>query len=61
MENKFNVREVSEELKQYNDLLNLLPGLQGKYHGKLDKDQEKAVIFGLMKLIKNIHLQAFCA
>ena len=56
MENKFNVREVSEELKQYNDLLNLLSGLQGKYHGKLDKDQEKAVIFGLMKLINNLHL-----
>ena len=40
MENKFNVREVSEELKQYDDLLKLFSGIQGEYHGKLDDDQQ---------------------
>ena len=38
MENKFNVRAVSEELKQYDDFLELFSGIQGKYHRKLDDD-----------------------
>ena len=42
MENKFNVRAVSEEFKQYGDLLKLFSGVQGEYHGKLDDDQQKA-------------------
>ena len=42
MENKFNVRAVSEKLKQYDDFLKLFSGVQGEYHGKLDDDQQKA-------------------
>ena len=42
MENKFNVRPVSEEFKQYYDLLKLFSGVQCEYHGKLDNDQQKA-------------------
>ena len=45
MENKFSVRAVSEEFKQYDDLLKLFSELQGEYHGKLDDDQQKAVDF----------------
>ena len=42
MENKFSVRAVSEEFKQYDDLLKLFSGVQGEYHGKLHDDQQKA-------------------
>ena len=42
MENKFNVRAVSEKFKQYDDFLKLFSGVQGEYHGKLDDDQQKA-------------------
>ena len=42
MENKFDVRTVSEELKQYDDLLKLFLEVQGEHHGKLDDDQQKA-------------------
>ena len=42
MENKFDVRTVSEELKQYDDLLKLFLEVQGEHHGKLDYDQQKA-------------------
>ena len=42
IENKFNVRAVSEGLKQYDDLLTLFSGVQGEYHRKLDDDQQKA-------------------
>ena len=42
MENKFNVRAVSEKLKQYDNFLKLFSGVQGEYHGKLDDDQQKA-------------------
>ena len=42
MENKFNVRAVYVEFKQYNDLLKLFLEVQGEYHGKLDDEQEKA-------------------
>ena len=42
MENKFNVRAVSEEFKQYDDLLKLFSGVQSEYHRKLDDDQQKA-------------------
>ena len=52
MEIKFNVRTVFKEFKQYNDLLKLFSGVQDKYHGKLDDDCGKLIIFGLMKLIK---------
>ena len=38
MENKFNVRTVSEELKQYHDLLKLFSGVQVEYRRKLDDD-----------------------
>ena len=42
MKNNFNARAVSEELKQYDDLLKLFSGVQGEYHRKLDNDQKKA-------------------
>ena len=42
MENKFNVMAVSEEFKQYDDLLNLFSRVKGEYHGKLDDDQQRA-------------------
>ena len=42
MENKFNVRAVSEKFKQYDYFLKLFSGVQGEYHGKLDDDQQKA-------------------
>ena len=42
MENKFNVRAVSEEFKQYDDLLKLFSVIQGEYHGKLDDEQQKS-------------------
>ena len=42
IENKFNVRAVSEEFKQYYDLLKLFSEVQGEYHEKLDDDQQKA-------------------
>ena len=38
----FNVRLVSEELKQYDDLIKLSSGLLGEYHGKLDDNQQRA-------------------
>ena len=41
MENTFNARAISEELKQYNDLLNLFSRVQGEYHEKLDDNQQK--------------------
>ena len=42
MEDKFNVRAVSEEFKQCDDLLKLFSEVQGEYHGKLDDGQQKA-------------------
>ena len=42
LENKFNVRAVSEEFKQCDDLLKLFSVIQGEYHGKLDDDQQKS-------------------
>ena len=42
MGNKFIVRAVSEEFKQYNDSLKLFSRVQGEYHGKLDDGQQKA-------------------
>ena len=42
MKNKFNVMAVSEEFKQYDDLLKLFSGVQSEYHRKLDDDQQKA-------------------
>ena len=42
MENKFNVRAVSEELRQCSDFLKLSSEVLGEYHGKLDDDQQKA-------------------
>ena len=41
MESKFNVRAVSEEFKQYHNLLKLFSGVQDEYHGKLDDDHQK--------------------
>ena len=38
--NKFNVRDVSEELKQYDNLLKMFSGVQGEYHGKHDDNQQ---------------------
>ena len=38
--NKFNVRDVSEELKQYDNLLKVFSGVQGEYHGKHDDNQQ---------------------
>ena len=54
MENKFNVREVSEEFKQYDDLLKLFSGVQVEYHGKLDDDQQKADDFWFGKVDQKI-------
>ena len=42
MDNEFNVMAVSEEFKQYDDLLKLFSGVQGEYHDKLHDDQQKA-------------------
>ena len=42
MGNKFIVRAVSEEFKQYNDSLKLFSRVQGEYHGKRDDGQQKA-------------------
>ena len=52
MENKCNVRPVYEELEQHDDLLKLFSEVEIDYHGKLDDDQRKLIIFGLIKLIK---------
>ena len=52
MENKCNVRPVYEELEQHDDLLKLFSEVEVDYHGKLDDDQRKLIIFGLIKLIK---------
>ena len=54
MENKFSVRAVSEEFKQYDDLLKLFSGIQGEYHGKLDDDQQKANDFSFDEFDKKI-------
>ena len=57
MENKFNVRTVSEEFKQYDDLLKLFSWVQGEYHRKLDNDQQKANDFWFDEVDqKNLHL-----
>ena len=42
MEDKFSVRAVSEEFKQYDDLVKLFSEFQGEYQGKLDDGQQKA-------------------
>ena len=52
IENKFNVRAASEELKRYDDLLKLFLGVQGEIMGSLMMNSRKLMIFGLMKLIK---------
>ena len=39
IKNEFNVRAVSEEFKQNDDLLKLFSRFQGEYHGKLDDEQ----------------------
>ena len=54
MENKFNVSSVSEELKQYADLLKLFSGLQGEYRRKLDDDQQKLDDFWLDEVDQKI-------
>ena len=54
MENKFSVRAVSEEFKQYDDLLKLFSGIQGEYHGKLHDDQQKADDFWFDEFDKKI-------
>ena len=54
MENKFNVRAVSEEFKQYDNLLKLFSGVQVEYHGKLDGDQQKADDFWFDKVDQEI-------
>ena len=41
MKNMFIIRAVSEELKQYDDLLKLFLEVQGEYNRKLDDDQQK--------------------
>ena len=57
MENKFNVRTVSEEFKQYDNLLKLFSWVQGEYHRKLDNDQQKANDFWFDEVDqKNLHL-----
>ena len=52
IENKFNVRAASEELKRYDDLLKLFLGVQGEIMESLMMNSRKLMIFGLMKLIK---------
>ena len=52
MEKKCNVRPVYEELEQHDDLLKPFSEVEVDYHGKLDDDQRKLIIFGLIKLIK---------
>ena len=42
MEDKFSVRAVSEEFKQYGEFVKLFSEVQGGYHGKLDDGQQKA-------------------
>ena len=42
MEDKFSVRAVSEEFKQYDDLVKPFSEFQGEYQGKLDDGQQKA-------------------
>ena len=54
MENRFNVRAVSQELKQYDDLLKLFSGVQVEYHGKLDNEQQKADDFWLDEVDQRI-------
>ena len=54
MENKFNVRAVSQELKQYHDLLKLFSGVRVEYHGKLDNEQQKADDFWLDEVDQRI-------
>ena len=53
MENKFNVRAVSKEFKEY-DLLKLFSGVQGEDHGKLDDEQQKADDFWFQEVDQNI-------
>ena len=52
IENKFNVRAASEELKRCDDLLKLFLGAQGEIMESLMMNSRKLMIFGLMKLIK---------
>ena len=54
MENKFIVKAVSEEFKQYDDLLKLFSGFQGEYHGKLDDEQQKVDDFWFDKVDQKI-------
>ena len=54
MKNKFNARAVSEEFKQYDDLLKLFSRVQGEYHGKFDDDQQKADDFWFDKVDQKI-------
>ena len=54
MENKFNIREVSEVFKQCNNLLKLLSWVQGEYHVNLDDDQHKADNFWFGKVDQKI-------
>ena len=54
MKNKFNAREVSEEFKQYDDLLKLFSRVQGEYHGKFDDYQQKADDFWFDKVDQKI-------
>ena len=41
MENKFNVRAVSEQFKQYDDLSKLFSGVQGECPVKFNDNQQK--------------------
>ena len=54
MENKFNVKVVSEKLKQYDDLLKLFWGVQGEYHGKPDDYEQKTDDFWFDEIDQNI-------
>ena len=54
MENKFNVRPVSQELKQYDIFSKLFSGVQVEYQGKLDNEQQKADDFWLDEVDQRI-------
>ena len=56
MEKKLNVRAISEEFKQYDDLLKLFLNVIMNIMGNLRKASRKLMTFGLMKLIRRSSL-----